>query len=119
MSLLNMTAFDVDIFDNLPPEGLYNVDIGLSDIHDFGHLQIFADMNSDKYTDLVTVIGESNTIQISTYDNLTKLFSPWMMFQVEGCDAVRGITVGRSTHTMRMFVTCSHSGSTYVKIVDR
>lgn len=116
---MNMTAFDVDIFDNLPPEGLYNVDIGLSEVADFGHLQIFADMNSDKYTDLVTVMGNSNKIQINTYDKQSKLFSPWKMIFVDGCDSVRSIAVGRSSLALRIFVTCSHSGSTYVKIVDR
>ena len=39
--LLNLTAFDTDFFDNAPPEGLYNVDIGMGsgdEAENFGHL---------------------------------------------------------------------------------
>ena len=47
------------------------------------------------------------------------MFTPWQFFSVEGCGIVRGITVGRSSQTMRLFVTCSNGGSTVVKLVDR
>ena len=117
--LLNLTAFDTDFFDSEPPEGLYNVDIGTSEISDFGHLQTFADMNSDKYTDLISVESGSNQVKIHIYDNLTKMFTLWHSFAVEGCGIVRGITVGRSTQSMRLFVICSNGGGTVVKLVDR
>ena len=55
-----MTVFETEIFESSPPEGLYNVDIGVGDIYDFGHLHTFADMNADKYTDIVTVMKDSN-----------------------------------------------------------
>ena len=91
-----MTAFDTVLFENPPPEGLYNVDIGVSDINDFGHLQTFADMNSDKYTDMVAAVSGTNQVRIHTYDSLTKMFALWRSFAVDGCGVVRGITVGRS-----------------------
>ena len=95
--LLNMTAFDTDFFDNdSPPEGLYNVDIGMSDMENFGHLQTFADMNSDKYTDMITVVGGSNLVRVHIYDSLTKMFTLWREFSVEECGTIRGIVVGRS-----------------------
>ena len=114
-----MTAFDTDFFDTAPPEGLYNVDIGMSDVEDFGHLQAFADMNSDKYTDMISTHKDSNTIIIHTYASMTKMFTFWKTFQVEGCGTIRGITVGRSTQSMRLYITCDHSSSTIVKLVDR
>jgi len=75
-------------------------------------------MNSDKYTDMVTVVGAKN-VQIHTYDSLTKMFVPWTTFAVDGCTAIRNIAVGRSTQTMRLFVTCSSGSATIVKLVDR
>ena len=75
--MLNMTAFDTDYFDSSPPEGLYNVDIGLGDRSDFGHLHNFADLNSDKYTDIVTVMPNSNQVQVHTFDSVHKMFEPW------------------------------------------
>lgn len=114
-----MTAFDTEFFEAAPPEGLYNVDIGLSDLADFGHLQTFADMNADKYTDMVTVVSPGNQVQIHTYDGLRKMFIPWTSFTVDGCSAIRNIVAGRASHSMRLFVTCSSGSSTIVKLVDR
>jgi len=54
-------------------------------------------MNSDKYTDMLTVVGGANTVQIHTYDSLTKMFWNWKQFKVEGCGVIRNIAVGRST----------------------
>ena len=114
-----MTVFEPAYFESSPPEGLYNVDVGLSELNDFGHLQTFADMNSDKYTDMVTVNG-GNQVFIHVYDTLTKMFTPWKDFTVDGCSEIRNIVVGRSSQTMRLFVTCSTSfGGTAIKIVDR
>ena len=79
-----MTAFDKRFFESSPPEGLYNVDIGMGDLKDFGLLQVFADMNSDKYTDMVTVKG-GNQVFVHTYDNIVKMFVPWTDFTVDGC----------------------------------
>ena len=47
------------------------------------------------------------------------MFVPSMSFIVEGCSAIRNIVVGRSTQSMRLFITCSLGSSTVVKIVDR
>ena len=114
-----MTVFDTQFFESSPPEGLYNVDIGMSDLNDFGQLQVFADLNSDKYTDMVTVRGGSG-IFIHTYDYFTKMFTPWKDFNVDGCHQILSISVGRSSQTMRVFVTCEgSSGGTIVKLVDR
>lgn len=40
-----------------PKEGLYEIDVGLNatDASGSGHIMAFADLNSDKYTDIITV----------------------------------------------------------------
>ena len=38
---------------------------------------------------------------------------------VEGCTTIRNIVVGRSTHNMRLFITCTSGSQTVVKLVDR
>jgi len=40
-----------------PPEGLFEVDVGFSTLVN-EHLLAFADVNSDKYTDIIT-LGEN------------------------------------------------------------
>lgn len=37
-----------------PPEGLFEVDVGLQNLTN-QHLMVFADLNSDKYTDIITL----------------------------------------------------------------
>lgn len=76
-------------------------------------------MNSDKYTDLVSSLTGTNQIRIHTYDSKTKMFTFWKTFGVEGCGEIRGLTVGRSMYSMRLFVTCDHAGGTVVKLIDR
>ena len=90
----------------------------MGEMSDFGHLQTFADMNSDKYTDMVTVNG-GNQVFIHAYDRQVKMFKPWKDFVVDTCQEIRSITVGRSSQLMRIFVTCSSSSGTIVKLVDR
>ena len=92
-----MTVFETELFESSPPEGLYNVDIGVGDIYDFGHLHTFADMNADKYTDIVTVMKDSNQVQILTYDAINKMFKPGNSFIVDGCTNIHNVAVGRSS----------------------
>lgn len=41
-----------------PPEGLFEVDVGLQSLVD-QHLIAFADINNDKYTDVITLSADS------------------------------------------------------------
>jgi hypothetical protein len=41
-----------------PPEGLFEVDVGFEKLKN-QHLMVFADINADKYTDVVTIDAES------------------------------------------------------------
>ena len=79
-----MTAFGKQFFEIPPPEGLYKVDIGISDVGNFGRLEIFADMNSDKYSDMVTVSGGAHVF-VHSFDSSVKMFKPWKDFTVDGC----------------------------------
>ena len=116
-----MTAFDSSFLNTAPPEGLYAVDIGAPSQTkgDFGHLEVFADIDSDKYTDLITVTNEGREIQIYVFDPLGKTFVAWRSFPVQGCSAIRNIVVGRSRTNLRLFVTCDSGTSTVVTLVDR
>ena len=73
------------MFDESPPEGLYNVDVGLQ-TNDFGHLVAFFDLNSDKFSDMVTLTNGLSTIQINTYDSFEMNFKPWKNITVDGCN---------------------------------
>ena len=60
--MLNLTAFSKEMFWDEPQQGLYEVDVGLNGTN--GHLMAFADLNSDKYTDIVTVNGDTFDIHL-------------------------------------------------------
>ena len=56
-----------------PPEGLFEVDVGFEKLKN-QHLMVFADINADKYTDVVTIDAESQqTLSIYLFNkhNLT------------------------------------------------
>ena len=56
-NMLNLTNFDKHMFWEEPREGLYEIDVGLNstDAYESGHIMAFSDLNSDKYTDIITV----------------------------------------------------------------
>ena len=86
---------------------------------DFGQLLTFADLNSDKFSDLVTLDHELSTVKVFAYSESEKQFNLWKSFRVDGCSKIYNIVVGRSPTLMRLFVTCQAGGETVVKIVDR
>jgi len=57
-SNLNLTSFSQEMFWDEPPEGLFEVDVGFEKLKN-QHLMVFADINADKYTDVVTIDAES------------------------------------------------------------
>jgi hypothetical protein len=52
--MLNVTNFNHEFWWDEPPEGLYEIDVGLHNLENPGHLMTFADLNSDKYSDVIT-----------------------------------------------------------------
>lgn len=68
--MLNLTAFSKEMFWDEPQQGLYEVDVGLEGNN--GHLMAFADLNSDKYTDIITASGD--TFIINLFNTKTSTF---------------------------------------------
>ena len=79
-----------------------------------GDIMAFADVDSDKFTDIITV--KNGHIELHLFDNQHKKFVHAKDIEVPGCSNIRNIVVGRSAANLRMFVTC---GSGTVKFVDR
>ena len=69
---LNMTAFSQEMFWDEPKEGLYEVDVNLFNATNpsvNGHLMTFADLNNDKYTDIITVDESGSTFTLHLFNN--------------------------------------------------
>ena len=62
---LTLESFRKEMTWDHPPQGLFSVEIGLADVKN-QDLMLFADINADKYTDLVTLDSDSKTL-ISVY----------------------------------------------------
>lgn len=99
--------------------GLYEVDIGFSASEDNGDIMAFGDVDSDKYTDILTVSQHGGSIEIHLFDPFYKKFVHAKTIDVPGCSAIRNIFVGRSSKYLRLFVTCSGGSGTIVRFIDR
>ena len=98
---------------------MYEVDIGFSEGVDNGDLMAFADVDSDKYTDIITTAQYGGVIQFHLFDPYYKKFVYAKSIEVTGCSRITNIVVGRSPANMRLFVTCSGGSGTIVRFVDR
>lgn len=121
---MNLTAFKADFMEMGPPEGLYQVDLGIGgerNSADFGHIMALADVNSDKFTDIVSLDPDGKTVHLNTYDSLRTTFTKWKSFAVPTCESIHSIAIGRAhQNIMRFFITCTGiSGKTKIKLVDR
>ena len=68
-----------------PPEGLFEVDVGFQNLNN-EHLMVFADLNADKYTDVITldaVSSQAFSIYLFSKHNLT--FEFWRKVEPENC----------------------------------
>ncbi len=80
----------------------------------------FADLNNDKYTDIVTVNDQKTSYTIHLFDPIKKMFLYQKTFKPNGCDKILNIVVGRSVDKVRLFLTCSQSnGQSVIKIIDK
>jgi hypothetical protein len=71
--------FNKDLFWEEPLEGLYEVDVGIRpppvESGETGNnLMAFADLNNDKYTDIITVSDGRTAFTIHLYEPLKKMF---------------------------------------------
>ena len=95
------------------------MDIGFPSSEDNGDLMAFADVDSDKFTDMITVPQSSNNIELHLFDPFYKKFVHAKTIEVPGCSSIHNIVVGRSSMYLRLFVTCSGGSGTIVRFVDR
>lgn len=117
---LNLTSFSQEMFWDEPPEGLFEVDVGLQNLTN-QHLMAFADLNSDKYTDVITLSQDASSFSIFLFNQRKSRFELSRTIQPTDCQQITNIVVGRSIATMRLFVTCKQSGTGYtgVRLFDR
>jgi hypothetical protein len=91
--------------------GLYEVDVGLRQPllpEEAGtNLMAFADLNSDKYTDIVTVSDSKQSFTVHFYEPLKKMFVYQKTVKPnKDCAQIINVVVGRSVDRIRLFVTC-------------
>lgn len=80
---------------------------------DYGnHLMAFADINNDKYTDIITVNEAKTTFTVHIFDTLRNMFLQQKTFRPTGCSKITNIVVGRSIDRLRLFLTCKSSYNT-------
>ena len=117
---LNLTSFSKEMFWDEPPEGLFNVDVGLQNLTN-EHLMAFADLNADKYTDVVTVGSTGKTFEVYMFDTKTSKFMHTKTVTPSDCQKIENIAVGRTQDLLRIFVTCKQekTGNTIIRFFDR
>ncbi len=106
---LNLTSFRQEMFWDEPPEGLFEVDVGLEALSN-QHLMVFADLNSDRYTDIVTLEAEQ-TLSFYLFNTKSFTFDLWTTLTPSNCLKITNVVVGRSRTSQRLFITCSEQAS--------
>lgn len=103
-----MEHFNKELFWEQPEEGLYEVDVGLHAAEgEVGtHLMAFADLNNDKYTDIITINEARSTFTAHIFDPQRNMFLYQKTFRVSECSKINNIAVGRSIDSLRLFITC-------------
>lgn len=91
-----------------PPEGLFEVDVGFDKLVN-EHLLAFADVNSDKYTDVLTLSEDGKSFSIHLFNQRKSKFELSRTVQPSDCQQITNVFVGRSSTTMRLFVTCKQA----------
>jgi hypothetical protein len=100
---------------------LYEVDVGLrsNEGEQGNHLMAFADINNDKYTDIITVNDVKTSFTVHIFDSVKKMFLYQKTFKPNDC-TITNLAVGRSIDKIRLFLTCTLAvGTTAVKIFDK
>jgi hypothetical protein len=104
------------------PTGLYEVDVGLkTDDGDQGsHIMVFADINNDKYTDIITVNSAKSAFTVHIFDVTKNMFNFQKTFKAGDCVKITNIAAGRSVDKLRLFITCQDvKGGTQMKFLDK
>lgn len=70
-------------------------------------LMAFADLNNDKYTDIVTVSDSRQSFTVHYFEPLRKMFVYQKTVKPnKDCQKIINVVVGRSVDRLRLFVTC-------------
>ena len=118
---LNLTAFSREMFWDEPPSGLYEVDVQLfnatnSEVN--GHIMAFADLNGDKYTDIITVDEQGSSMTLHMFDMKKSAFDLKRTITPTDCGKISNVAVGRSARHLRLFITCNRDGTTFMRLFD-
>lgn len=70
------------------------------------HLMVFADLNNDRYTDIVTVNEAKTLFTVHLYEPTKKMFIYQKSFRPSDCSKITNIAAGRSIDRVRLFLTC-------------
>ena len=105
---MKLDSFNKELFWEQPQEGLYEVDVGLraSDGITGNRLSVFADLNNDKYTDIITINDGFSAYTVHIFDPLKSMFTFQKTFKPNDCGKIQNIAVGRSIDRLRLFITC-------------
>jgi hypothetical protein len=89
--------------------GLYEVDVGLkSEDGTIGdYIMLFADLNNDRYTDVITLNDAKTIFTIHLFDPIKNLFSSKKSFKPIDCLKITNIAAGRQVEKLRLFLTCA------------
>ena len=86
----------------------------------------FADLNSDKYTDIVTVSDSRSSFTVHFFEPLKKMFVYQKTVKPnKDCQKIINLVVGRSVDRLRLFFTCmnlaqgSQPAFTNIKIYEK
>jgi len=87
---------------------LFEVEVGLNKPeYGSGDLMAFADLNSDKYTDIITVSDDKTSFSIHIFNKDINMFKAEETYSPAGCLKITNVVVGRSQELLRLFVTCN------------
>jgi hypothetical protein len=67
-----------------PAEGLFHVEVGFASFTD-QHLIVFADLNGDKYTDIITISSDSKSFTMHLFDKKNLTFNNWRTVTPPNC----------------------------------
>jgi hypothetical protein len=81
---------------------------------------LFADINADMFSDIITVDETRKSLYVHIFDPLTSNYTQKVKFTPTNCQTITNVAVGRSVSTLRLFVTCVDlSKKTVLKLYDR
>ena len=66
----------------------------------------FADLNNDKYTDVITVNEDRTVFTAHIFDTVKNMFVFQKAFKPNDCGKINNIAVGRSVEQLRLFISC-------------